>query len=318
MNRRLMLERSLALGLLAISGRQRGVLFANDAPQAKFTSDLCPGRIGVEADQRQAIQYARQFGFQSVEPYPNYLVELNESQLTMLRATLADNGLVWGAAGLPVQFRADEQTFEADLIKLPQIAAALRHAGVSRVGTWLRPSHNELTYLANFRQHVRRLRAVARILVGSNLRLGLEYVGPKTSWTSRRYAFIHTMAETKELLAEIGADNVGLVLDSWHWYTAGETVEDITSLANKDVVAVDLNDAPAGIARDDQIDSRRELPMASRVIDLEAFLNALVKIGYDGPIRAEPFNQKLNAMDNTAALEATAAAMTKAFALVQS
>jgi hypothetical protein len=43
----------------------------------------------------------------------------------------------------------------------------------------------------------------------------------------------------------------------------------------------------------------------------------LVQIGYDGPVRAEPFNKTLNAMDNEPAVAATAAAMKKAFALVE-
>ena len=43
------------------------------------------------------------------------------------------------------------------------------------------------------------------------------------------------MAETKELIAEIGLDNVGFVLDSWHWYTAHESVDDLRTLSNQDV-----------------------------------------------------------------------------------
>jgi sugar phosphate isomerase/epimerase len=82
------------------------------------------------------------------------------------------------------------------------------------------------------------------------------------------------------------------------------------------VVACDLNDAPAGIDIDQQLDGRRELPAATGVIDLKAFLSALVEIGYDGPIRAEPFNQPLRDMPDEQALAATAAAMKKAFALV--
>jgi predicted xylose isomerase-like sugar epimerase len=45
-------------------------------------------------------------------------------------------------------------------------------------------------------------------------------------------------------------------------------------------------------------------------------MDALVEIGYDGPIRAEPFNQALRDMDDIAALKATADAMKKAFNLV--
>jgi sugar phosphate isomerase/epimerase len=110
---------------------------------------------------------------------------------------------------------------------------------------------------------------------------------------------------------------VGLLLESWHWDTAGQTVDDRLSLSNADVVSCDLNDAPAGIPVDEQVDSRRELPASTGVIDLKAFLGALVQIGYDGPIRAEPFNKALAALDDEAALAATATAMKKAFALVE-
>jgi len=58
------------------------------------------------------------------------------------------------------------------------------------------------------------------------------------------------------------------------------------------------------------------LPCATGVIDLAAFLNALNQIGYDGPIRAEPFNQALNKMGKEDACAAAAASLKKAFALV--
>jgi sugar phosphate isomerase/epimerase len=173
-----------------------------------------------------------------------------------------------------------------------------------------------LPYLANSRQHARRLREVATVLGDQGLRLGLEYVGPKTSWTASRYPFVHTLAETRELIAEINRPNVGLVLDSWHWYTAGETAEDLRGLTNTDVVACDLNDAPRSVPIDLQRDSVRELPCATGVIDLRAFLTALKAIGYDGPVRAEPFNATLRTLPAEEAVAATARAMKKAFALI--
>ena len=56
--------------------------------------------------------------------------------------------------------------------------------------------------------------------------------------------------------------------------------------------------------------------MTTGVIDLRAFLRTLVALEYDGPIRAEPFNAKLNAMENEQAVAATAKAMKQALALV--
>jgi sugar phosphate isomerase/epimerase len=282
----------------------------------KFTMDLVCGAIGVRADQDEALRLAQLYGFESVQPSPGHLAKLSAGQLDELLGRLKEAKLVWGAAGLPVDFRRDDATFDQGLAELPKLADGLRRAGASRVSTWLRPSHDSLTYLANFRQHVQRLRQVAQVLGDSGLRFGLEYVGPKTSWTASRHAFIHTLAEARELIAEIGLDNVGLVLDSWHWYTAHETGDDLLTLGNKDVVACDLNDAPAGIPIDEQQDGTRELPAATGVIDLKTFLGALVAIGYDGPVRAEPFNQELNALDNEPAVERTAGAMKKAFALI--
>lgn len=115
-------------------------------------------------------------------------------------------------------------------------------------------------------------------------------------------------------MAEMNQPNIGFVLDSWHWYTAGESKDDLLSLRGKDVVSVDLNDAPAGIPIDQQIDGKRELPAATGVIDVKSFLGSLEKIGYDGPVRAEPFNEAVRQMRPEQALSVTMASLKKAFA----
>jgi sugar phosphate isomerase/epimerase len=125
------------------------------------------------------------------------------------------------------------------------------------------------------------------------------------------------MAEMKELIAEVGKPNLGFLLDSWHWYNAGDTAADVLTLKNEDIVAVHLNDAPAGVPVDQQVDSRRELPMATGVIDAGAFLNALNQVGYDGPVAAEPMSAALRVMPAEEALAKTAEAMRKAFALIK-
>ena len=285
--------------------------------QRKFTMDLSCGMIGVGADQRQAICLAQPYGFESVAPDTGLLARLSDDQLQELLADMKAKNLVWGAAGLAVDFRGDDASFTTGVKQLPAAAASQKRAGITRVGTWLSPTHRRLTYLANFRQHAQRLREAAKVLGDHGQRLGLEYVGPKTSWTAGQYPFIHTMAETKDLIAEIGRDNVGLMLDSWHWYNARETADDLLRLAGRDVICCHLNDAPSGVSIDQQVDGRRELPCATGVIDLKAFLGGLLKIGYDGPISAEPFSRQLRAMPAEEAVAATAAAMKKAFALVE-
>jgi sugar phosphate isomerase/epimerase len=278
---------------------------------------LTPGSIGVSTNQAGAVELAARHGFEAVEPYGTQFAALTDVQRDEVVASLREKNLVWGAAGLPVEFRQDESRFNDGLKGLPPVAAALAKAGADRVGTWLSPAHNSLTYLQHFRQCSQRLREVARVLKDHNLRFGLEYVGTITSRSSRKHPFIHTLAETRELIAEIGTGNVGVILDSWHWWQAADTIGDILSLKNADIVSVDLNDAPAGLPKEQQRDGQRELPCATGVIDVAAFLNALVQVGYDGPVRAEPFNKPLNDLDNEAACAATIRAMRKAFELIR-
>jgi sugar phosphate isomerase/epimerase len=314
-NRRHFLLGMVGGGLAAAFGRTAP---AEEPPvrRRRMTIDLVCGNLGVKATQREAVDLARRHGFESVFPDAGELARLSEPDRQGVLADLKGAGLVFGAAFLAVDFRSDDETFARGLADLPAYSRALQRAGVRRTGTWLPPSSDTLTYLQYFKQTTRRLREVARVLGDHGLRLGLEYVGPKTAWSARRYPFLHTLAETRELIAEIGLANVGLVLDSWHWYHAGDSAADVKALRNEDVVAVDLNDAPASVPKDQQRDNARELPMATGVIDVGAFLTALAEIGYDGPVRAEPFNEGVRNMPPEQAIASTSQAMKKAFALL--
>ncbi|HEU0120270.1 MAG TPA: TIM barrel protein [Bryobacteraceae bacterium] len=284
----------------------------------KMTICLTPGSIGVKANQMETIQYAHSFGYEAVQPFGDELAAMSGPQREEVAAQMKQFRLAWGQSGLTVDFRKDEELFRKDLAGLPAVAAALHKAGATRVGTWIAPNHDTLPYLANLKQHAARLREVARILGDNGQRLGLEYVGPKTLWTAKRFPFIHSMAEMRELHAEIGRDNVGFVLDTWHWYTAGETAADLRTLRNSEIVCIDLNDAPTGIPVDQQIDSKREIPMATGVIDTAAFLNALDGLDCDAPVRCEPFNAALRAKPKEEILSIVAQSMRRAFALIKS
>ncbi|GAB6165158.1 sugar phosphate isomerase/epimerase [Thermostilla marina] len=309
----------LAAGFTAASQLAEG---SQDTPQTRdsrrFRMALHCGAIGVSADLRQSIEWAVKYGFEAVEPRADALSKLDDAELASLLDGLKAKNLTWSVTGLPVQFRGDEADFVADLKRLPQFAKVLNKAGADRLGTWIVPGSNELTFRRNFSRHAKRLAAVARILDDYDLRLGLEYVGPKTSWTRYRYPFIHTMDEMKELIACIDLPNVGITLDSWHWYTAQETIDDLRSLPGDRIISVHLNDAPAGLAVDEQLDTSRELPCATGVIDLKTFLSGLVEIGYDGPVYCEPFKKELRTLPPEKAVETVAEAMHRAFALIES
>ena len=198
-----------------------------------------------------------------------------------------------GVAGLPVDLTAPAAEFTAQIASLSGTVAVLTAAGVGSVGTWVRPMHDDLTYRRNWVLHVSRLALVAEVLADAGLRLGLEYVGPKTFWSTERFPFIHSLSEVRELIAETGASNVGVILDSFHWYTAGETAADLVGLRDAEIVSVDINDAPDDRERDEQLDLDRRLPASTGVIDLTGFMTGLRDAGYTGPVKVEPFLKTL-------------------------
>ncbi len=284
--------------------------------KVKFYKNLGHGHIGVRANQQQALDYAVKYGFDSITPGPGEFQNKSISEVRQWVEKMKEKGIRYGTGGLPIEFRRDENRFRTDMARLPEQAGLLRQMGVKRIATWVMPGHRELTYFQNFKQLERRFREIANILKDNDLRLGLEFVGPRTSRARSRFPFICTQIGMMELVDAIGTGNVGLLMDSWHWYTSHGTVEELLQLSNKDIVHVHVNDAPKGIPVDQQIDSRRALPVTTGVIDMKGFINALLKIGYDGPVECEPFDQELSKMEDDAALQKTIASLNRIWDLI--
>lgn len=282
----------------------------------KFFKNFAPGHIGVKANQQQALEYAVKYGFGGIAPSEGEFASKSAAEIGEWVALLKQKGIRYGAAGLPVEFRRDEAQFQKDMAQFPKRVSLMKQLGITRVATWILPGSNDLTYLQNFKMHETRFREVAKVLKDNDLRLGLEFVGPRTSREKFRFPFACAQADMMELAEAIGTGNVGLLLDSWHWYTSHGTVEELSKLSNKDIVHVHVNDAPAGIAVDKQIDSTRKLPVTTNVIDLKGFINFLAKIGYDGPVECEPFDQDLRKMDQAAIVQTTAESLNRLWGLI--
>jgi len=292
-------------------------LFAHQKSNRKFRISLNPGIIGVKANFAETLDYAIQYGYEAISPFTQEVLEkYSDFQLNEITAKMAAHGISYGSTNIPVEFRRDNLKFKEDFQGLRKYCQTMEKQGAMRMNTWIISSHNELTYNENMRQHAYRLGECAKVMDDHGIKLGLEYLGMRTLLIMNRYPFISSMKEGKELIGEIGQNNVGFVLDTFHWYCANESKEDLLSLKSEDIVVVDLNDARDGFSRETQMDGKRELPMATGVINIRDFLQALIEIGYNGPVRTEPFNQVLNDMDNNEALKTNMEAIKKALALV--
>lgn len=239
------------------------------------------GLGAVESDER-FIELAGNGGFQAVDLDARGLIQ--RLGIDGARAKLQQHGVVIGAIGLPVEWRADEDRFRAGLTGLTETAAAAHSLGCTRCCTYILPSTDAKP--AHFLAvATRRLRVCAQILGAYGIRLGLEFVGPHHLRTAWKYPFIWTMEETLDWIDAIGEPNVGLLLDAFHWHTNGQTPGDIERLQAQQVVHVHINDAP-DIPLEAVRDNER-LYTGEGVINLEGFLRGLQHIGYEGIVSQE-------------------------------
>ena len=173
MQRRKFIQQSstLSLGLAAIPN-ERILPSFQENKERKFKMCLAPGKIGVSVSQRETLQLAHKFGFESIIAYPDQLAKMSSTEMSELLGEMKEKGISWGTSGLPIEFRKDQATFQKGLDSLPKAAEALEKAGVNGMGTWILPMHPSLSYRENFAHTSKRLKKVATILGHYGVRLG--------------------------------------------------------------------------------------------------------------------------------------------------
>lgn len=278
-----------------------------------YTS-LNTGMIGVQATLPEAIDYARRYGFAGVDFSIEEAAKLaGEKGVQSVRDLFAQAGIRPGPWGFPVEYRKDAATWKDGLEKLPALAKLASELGATRTATWVMPGHDDQDYGEQFHFLLERLKPAAEILDDYGCRIGLEFIGPRTLRSARKHKFIHTMDGMLAFAAAVGTGNVGLLLDVFHLYTSHGQSADILELSSRDVVTVHINDAPKHLGPDEQIDQIRALPGETGLLDITGFLQALQQIGYDGPVTAEPFSQRLWDMSPEDAVRETASAVHGSF-----
>jgi len=279
---------------------------------------LCSVTIGGAPEKlRDYVALAEQCGFGAIEVDMGSVVRAaEESSWDAVRALFDQLAIAPAATGLPVNWRGSDDEFAAGMAKLPATAQACQEIGCRRVCTWIPPAIDGDP--AAFRaSSVTRFRAVAKMLSDYGIRFGLEFVGPRTSRVGPKAMgpneFIFNLPQTLNLISEIDAPagNVGLLIDSFHWYCTGSNADELLALEARQIVHVHVNDAP-DVPVDEQLDMQRLLP-GDGVIDLATFMGSLAKVGYRDFVAIETFNKELTALGREAAAEKAGLAMERLF-----
>ena len=291
-----------SLGLISFSQN----LYSMDRISSrKMKISLMPGTVGINVNTYELLDLAIKNKFESIYPLINDLKKMSTMELSDYLDKMASNSISFDVSILPVDFSQTDSVFNNGIKVLKDYCKVMRKIDSVGFCRWIMPTSNNLTYLKNFKIHKERLKECAKIIGDNDMKLGLEFVGPKTLMARDQFSFIRTINELRELISEIDERNVGYQLDTFHLYCANHSIEDLRFLNKDDIIMCQLNDAVNGRTRDEQIDLERNLPGKTGLIDTAPFLNFLQEVGYDRTVSAEPFNKDLNKMNNEEAAKIT-------------
>jgi len=217
----------------------------------------------------------------------------------------------------PLPFSGEGAAFADALKPLADDAAFTAAVGCRKMMVVL-PASTTTGKDAQRKLAVDRLSAVAAVLRKSDIRLGVEFLGPLYFRQPRpggppSEPFIWNMRDAVALAKDCGS-NVGVVLDAWHWHHSNGTTADILDAGAARIVHVHVSDAKRS-APEDVRDNQRLMP-GEGIIDLVGFFKALKKAGYTEGVSPEPLGRIYPSMapDEAAklALDTTLAVMRKA------
>ena len=129
-------------------------------------------------------------------------------------------------------------------------------------------------------ESVRVLRELASIAERHGVALAFEFLGQTD-------CSVQTLELAEEVVEKVNRRNIGLVIDSFHFYTGGSTIKMIDALDPKRLFIFHINDAENQPA-DQLTDAHRLLPGLG-ILPLKEIIEALRRIGYDGVASVEIF-----------------------------
>ena len=244
------------------------------------------------------IPVATKHGYDSIE-FPLFEIKtVDHAREAALK--LRDSGLEWGLMPMDIDIMREctDDEFESDLLLLTQQMDLAEAAGVKRYYNHVWPGSNERSFNENFEWCVKRFGRVYKSAKEHGLQSGFEFLGPKPLHDAFKYPFIRNLKDILTLADAISAE-VGVLVDTYHWYTSGSTLEDLDLLQSGErVVGVHLNDGWKGRTRDEQEDMEREMPLATGVIDAVSVIKKLDEMGFNGPVTVEPFEPAATRLKN--------------------
>lgn len=254
---------------------------------------LHPATVRTGLDVPTLVRTAAGAGFHLMETSARALVEMASGDTAGAKIVFVESGMTPVHTGWSAGLRSSRADFSAAIARTEGEMAFAALLG-SRGGTLVLPFRPEPDQpRPDDRDTIDRIRQIAEMAEGHGLYVVLEFVGLHIA-NAPPHTY-HDLPGTLDLIGRVGRRNVGVLLDSYHWYLSGGTAAQIAAIPAGTPLFVHINDAPPGDVAS-LTDAMRVLP-GEGVIDLDGFLGAAVARGYDGPVSIELFSDELRALE---------------------
>lgn len=241
------------------------------------------GATTMKADLSTDIRAAGAAGFDYLEIWAAKLRRyLRDHSTDDLKKAFDDNGIAPLSINSieHITFRAerDYDGIKAECEQLTEIAAAIECPYVVVVPGKMPP---ELTSSSDvIEETVRVLRELASIAERHGVALAFEFLGQKD-------CSVQKLDLADEIVQNVNRRNIGLVIDAFHFYAGGSTVDMINRLDPKRLFIFHIDDAEK-MSREKLTDAHRLLPGLG-ILPLKEIVAAFRKIGYDANASVELF-----------------------------
>ena len=236
----------------------------------------------MRADLETDIRAASQAGFDWLEIWAAKLrVFLKRQGLKDLNDLFAKHNIkpysINSIERITFRNAAMHQSLLAECDELCRIAQEIRCPYVVVVPSPIRPGTGRSEVVE---ESARVLVELAGIAAERGVSLAFEFLGqPDCS--------VQTLELADEIVSTVGLPNVGLVIDSFHFYAGGSSVESIEALNQERLFIFHINDAE-DLPRE-QLEDRHRLLPGLGILPLKQIGAALRRIGYDRVASVEIF-----------------------------
>ena len=276
--------------------------------------NLNPLAIGVSGHQSEIIELALTYGFAGMDlNIAEFASRARLKGMPYAKRLIQSAKIRIGTFPLPIDWDTDDEVFQKDLKKLPELADCAAELGCTRCTATLAPAGDARPYHENFEFHRRRFHDICSVLKPAGIRVALGFQAAESLRQNQAFQFIHDLDALTLLLNMVAEPNLGLLLDVWDVVACGGSIDSVRKLPREQIVAVQVAEMPANVPLP-ELDEKtsRLLPGGENGrIDVAGFLAVLREKGYDGPVTMKTSRNAFQSRRRDVVIKQTSEALDK-------